>query len=923
MKPKNLARLMICTALGLASARAQLVNDGATGILNGITTNLSGSLIVGTSGPGTLLILTNAARVLGDGGGIGQDANASGNLVLLTGAGTLWANTNNLYVGSNGFGNRLVISDGARATNVVGYIGYNASGSNNTVLVTGAGSVWSNFSNLRVGYSGPACQLVVSNGGRVTAGGLGIVGVNSSSSSNQVVVTDAGSSLSIGQTIYFGDSGSWNRLVVSNGGYLRGITATYVGNTAASSNNVAIVTGAGSVWSNFSNLRVGHSGADNQMMVSDGGRVTAEGLGIVGANPSGSNNQVLVTDINSSLIIRQEIRIGDDGSWSQLVISNGGSLLGKSNVYVGNSSTSSNNTAIVIGTGTLWGAVGDFHVGYSGSANNLQISGGAKVTNFIGYLGYNVSSSNNSALVTGTNSEWNSHDGFRVGYSGVNNRLVVSNGAKVTYQAFCNIGSLGNSNLAVITDAGSSLIGQLTMYVGGAGSGNRLVVSNGGFVFVDAAGYVGNTAASSNNVAIVTGTGSVWTNASTLRVGNDGRNNKLIVTNGGTAIGRSGVYVGFNPLTYDPLNFISIHNLLVVQGGTLKAQGTTQNSPLDIRSGILRFNGGLIEADRLVITNAGGRFEFNSGTMNIRTGEVSYLEPLLIGNGLQSATLNIIVPSTNKFFDGLEIASNATLSAQGLILGNVTSSGAIVVGNSPGRLRMANDLQLLPGAQTMFRIGGVISSSQFDVITVSNTVEFGGTLVLRLTNGYRPAWSDRFTLLSYGSAGGAFANVTSGARLNVAGGTNGSFRVSYNNGTLRLSDYRLDLDGDGIDDGWATTYFGHSPLTANERAADADGDGQGNLAEYLAGTDPQGAASVLKVTSAVGGETSAFVLQFSCVADKTYQIEFTDNLGTFWNVIATPTLTTPSAGVCEFVDDGSQTGGLPTGQRFYRVSLLP
>ncbi len=57
---------------------------------------------------------------------------------------------------------------------------------------------------------------------------------------------------------------------------------------------------------------------------------------------------------------------------------------------------------------------------------------------------------------------------------------------------------------------------------------------------------------------------------------------------------------------------------------------------------------------------------------------------------------------------------------------------------------------------------------------------------------------------------------------------------------------------DGIPDAWRARYFGGSGTTTNSQSAwfaDSDHDGLSNYQEFLAGTDPTNAASVLKLTA--------------------------------------------------------------------------
>ena len=97
-------------ALSASSACAQLVADGGSAIINGVTTNLAGDLIVGTNAGNTTLILTNGGRVNSSEGYIGT--NSSDNLVRVIGSGSVWSNSGDLHVGSGGSGNGLGFGPG-------------------------------------------------------------------------------------------------------------------------------------------------------------------------------------------------------------------------------------------------------------------------------------------------------------------------------------------------------------------------------------------------------------------------------------------------------------------------------------------------------------------------------------------------------------------------------------------------------------------------------------------------------------------------------------------------------------------------------------------------------------------------------------------------------------------------------------------
>ena len=125
-----------------------------------------------------------------------------------------------------------------------------------------------------------------------------------------------------------------------------------------------------------------------------------------------------------------------------------------------------------------------------------------------------------------------------------------------------------------------------------------------------------------------------------------------------------------------------------------------------------------------------------------------------------------------------------------------------------------------------------------------------------------------------------------------------------------------DTLGDGVPDAWKTYYFGsiYAPLAA--ASADPDGDGQDNLSEYYAGTNPTNSNSLLQFQSVQATTPGQMVLNWQSVAYKYYTVEISTNLAN-WTPLRQNIPATPPANL--------YTNSVPAGQgaRFYRISVAP
>jgi hypothetical protein len=107
-------------------------------------------------------------------------------------------------------------------------------------------------------------------------------------------------------------------------------------------------------------------------------------------------------------------------------------------------------------------------------------------------------------------------------------------------------------------------------------------------------------------------------------------------------------------------------------------------------------------------------------------------------------------------------------------------------------------------------------------------------------------------------------------------------RVSPLSDPVSIVTWGADDNNDGIPDNWQRENWGKVWPSAS---ADSDGDGASNLAEFLAGTDPTNAESVLKVE--ISPREQGVYLQWPTSPGNYYQVQITSDFTT-WSDIGTP-----------------------------------
>jgi len=370
---------------------------------------------------------------------IGYGTISPGNFMEITGAGTVVMPTSakTMTIGSRGSDSRLTVSDGALLRHAI-TLGSAVSASNNTVEITGAGTVVSNFNENGfnvVGGSSVGNRLFVSNGAVVCSGF--IIGNDLAASNNLMVVEGTGTIVQAARidshptTVSFGvgQKTRGNQLVVRNGAFL------YVATTnAASQGNALFIGGGSNAWY-------------NSVVIQNGAVVSNANHVRIGSYMDGNGN-IMVGGSCNSLAVSNAVYYGkyvyvgnapgygtscvDPASYGNRFIAANGAQVFVENITLGHDKRVSQSEMVVSGpatrvqTGVLW-------VGAAGFDSLARVEDGAVMTlsaqaEIAPYGGSNNTLRIENATVALTNSYLSFRGGTNnmIQIAGTNGTLVVN-----------------------------------------------------------------------------------------------------------------------------------------------------------------------------------------------------------------------------------------------------------------------------------------------------------------------------------------------------------------------------------------------------------------------------------------------------------------------------------------------------------------
>ncbi|MDF7824917.1 autotransporter domain-containing protein [Pontiellaceae bacterium B12227] len=189
----------------------------------------------------------------------------NGRSVRLSGGGT-WA-AGGLVLGESTSGNSVEVTSGGVLGSTDAVLGASAGSDRNSVLVDGAGSVWTDGGAVTIGDAGSYNTVTVSDSAKVTSSGLslGVSGDHNTATISGAAEWESGD-------VSLGVAGSNNRIVVEDGGELESGTVE-IGGTGTE--NHGWVSGAGALWTTTGDVAI--SGAGNALNLTDGGKLDAGG----------------------------------------------------------------------------------------------------------------------------------------------------------------------------------------------------------------------------------------------------------------------------------------------------------------------------------------------------------------------------------------------------------------------------------------------------------------------------------------------------------------------------------------------------------------------------------------------------------------------------------------------------------------------
>ncbi|WP_448091823.1 autotransporter outer membrane beta-barrel domain-containing protein [Pseudomonas lini] len=829
------ATLTISGASSVTSTSNVLVGSGTGGsgtvIVTGSGSSLTetgGVMVVGHFGTGTLSIL-NGGEV--NTGGMLQVGNVAGvtGTINVDGSGSTLTAGSTIIVGDSGTG-IVAVSNGGAVSGLTTILGNSSTGVG-AVTVDGSGSTWAATGALVVGQSGKG-TLTITNGADVSTTGAIQIGNATSTSSGTVQVDGSGSTLTTGDAIYVGSTGT-GTLSITNGADVTATGGAIIGN-ASTGKGTLTVDGSGSTLTSTSGwIFVGNSGTGT-LSITDGGAVT--GTYVLIGNASTGSGTVTVDGSSSILTGSATLVVGQSGSGT-LAITDGGTA-SFANIQVGNATSTSSGTVLVDGNGSTLTASENFYVGLAGPgavtvSNDAAVvvggvlavaaassTGSVAVTTggTVAAAAVNIGVSSNPAAsgtmtVDGSGSTLTSAGDITVGYTATGT-LEIFNGATTTAEKIIGGAVFGVATITV--DGGGSLLSTDVLSLGESLATATMTVSDGASVTVVGSSLVTDPSAIIGNGGAATVTVSDATLAVTgeIQVGRtygDGASGTLTIENAGTVradslsiavdAGETGAVATSSATGATGTVLVTgTGSALAISGTVIVAEDNYDTGTLSVTdSGLAMAKGGVIvaaetgstgtvnitdlgELQTLALTGGSGtaQVNFDNGTLTALADNSAFV------SGFSGTQLNIASGGLSMDSAGFTVTASSPFTG----VGALTSEGSgtlILTGDSiytGGTTISAGTLQLGNGGTSGSIIGdvtdnGMLTFNRSDVHAFDGVISGSGK-VIQLGSGT--------TVLTADNTYTGGTTIAAGTLQLGNGGTSGSILGDItDNGTLTFN----------------------------------------------------------------------------------------------------------------------------------------
>ncbi|MGA2137848.1 MAG: immunoglobulin domain-containing protein [Verrucomicrobiia bacterium] len=260
-------------------------------------------------------------------------------------------------------------------------------------------------------------------------------------------------------------------------------------------------------------------------------------------------------------------------------------------------------------------------------------------------------------------------------------------------------------------------------------------------------------------------------------------------------------------------------------------------------------------------------------------------------------------------------ATNATLTITSVQSTNV-GSYSVVVSNGAGTATSANaTLTLMVSPVAGFTASPINGA---EPLAVTFTDESTGSPLPSLS------WDFGDNTTTNTASGASFAHTYAAGTYTV------TLTASNSAGTSTLVSNSLitaTVVATNAFQSWQLSHFGCTNCAQADAAADPDGDGMNNLAEFLSGSDPNNSSSGLRIISVAPQNNGDMLITWSTVGGLTNAVQATagDAGGgystNFVDITTRPHIIVSGSG--DVTTNYTDSGGATNPSRFYRIRLVP